>query len=118
MHDLNIDVRNLSEVTDIDKKAKTLTVKNIKTDEIYCESYDKLILSMGAEPIKPQINGLNSEKVFTLRNIPDTIKIKEYIDEEFPENVIVVGGGYIGVELAENLMSAGLEVTIVELADH
>lgn len=114
----NIDVRNLSEAIDIDRNARTVTVKNILTGELYSESYDKLILSTGAEPIKPPIIGIDSDKVFTLRNIPDTLRIKEYIDENHPKTVIVVGGGYIGIEMAENLVEAGLEVTLVELADH
>jgi NADPH-dependent 2,4-dienoyl-CoA reductase/sulfur reductase-like enzyme/rhodanese-related sulfurtransferase len=95
-----------------------VTVKNISTGEVYSESYDKLILSTGAEPVKPPISGIDSDKVFTLRNIPDTLRIKDYIDEKHPKTAIVVGGGYIGIEMAENLVEAGLEVTLVELADH
>jgi NADPH-dependent 2,4-dienoyl-CoA reductase/sulfur reductase-like enzyme/peroxiredoxin family protein/TusA-related sulfurtransferase/rhodanese-related sulfurtransferase len=113
----NVDVRNFCDVTAIDYKNKNVTVKNVITGESHTENYDKLILSMGAEPIKPNIEGINSEKVFTLRNIPDTYKIKEYIDHANPKSVAVVGGGYIGVEMAENLHSAGLNVTIIEMAD-
>ncbi|MFZ2538522.1 MAG: FAD-dependent oxidoreductase [Oscillospiraceae bacterium] len=112
----NVDVRVFSEVISIDKDTKTVTVKNAKTGETYSESYDKLILSMGAEPIKPNIEGIHSDKVFTLRNIPDTYKITDYIKEHKPKSAVVVGGGYIGVEMAENLHSAGLEVTIVEMS--
>jgi NADPH-dependent 2,4-dienoyl-CoA reductase/sulfur reductase-like enzyme/rhodanese-related sulfurtransferase len=114
----NIDVRNFSEAIDIDRAAKTVTVRNALTGELYSESYDKLILSTGAEPVKPPINGIDSDKIFTLRNIPDTLRIKEYIDMKHPKAAIVVGGGYIGVEMAENLSEAGLEVTLVELTDH
>jgi len=114
----NVDVRNFTEVISINKEEKTIIAKNLKTGEEYTESYDKLILSMGAEPIKPDIKGIDSSRVFTLRNIPDTIRIKGYIDEESPESAVVVGGGYIGVEMAENLKLAGLDVTIVELSDH
>ncbi|MEG0692413.1 MAG: FAD-dependent oxidoreductase, partial [Oscillospiraceae bacterium] len=113
----NVNVRVFSEVISIDKENKTVTVKNTKTNETYIESYDNLILSMGAEPIKPNIEGINSDKVFTLRNIPDTYKIKDYITQNKPHSAVVVGGGYIGVEMAENLHSAGLDVTIVELSN-
>lgn len=112
-----VDVRINSEVTEIDPKAKTVTVENKATNEIYKESYDKLILSMGAEPVKPSIPGLGSDKVFTIRTIPDTYKIKEYIDKYRPASAAVVGGGFIGVEMAENLKSAGLEVALIELSN-
>lgn len=114
----NIDVRTLNEVTSIDRINKTVTVLNKNDNTQYTESYDKLILSMGAEPIKPDINGVNSNKVFTLRNIPDTFAIKDYINQHNPESALVVGGGYIGIEMAENLMSCGIDVTIAELAEH
>ena len=113
----NVDVRVNSEVTAIDRAAKTVTVNSKERGE-YTESYDKLILSPGAAPIVPNMEGADLDRVFTLRNIPDTIKIKEYVEEEFPGSAVVVGGGYIGVEMAENLKKAGVEVTIVELADH
>ena len=113
----NVDVRVNSEVTSIDPKAKTVTVRSKDRGE-YTESYDKLILSPGAAPIRRPMEGADNARVFTLRNIPDTIKIREYVEEEFPESAVVVGGGYIGVEMAENLKNAGVAVTIVELADH
>ncbi len=114
----NVDVRVNSEVISIDKQNKTVSVKNQKSGETYTESYDKLILSPGAEPVKPNIEGTDNDKVFTLRNIPDTYRIKEYIDENKPKSAVVVGGGYIGIEMAENLFEAGLDVTIVEFANH
>ena len=114
----NIEVRVNNEVITIDKDKKVVVVKDRIKDEVYEESYDKLILSPGAEPIRPSINGINSDTVFTLRNIPDTYKIKDYVDNNKPSSAVVVGGGYIGVEMAENLKKAGLEVSIVELADH
>lgn len=117
----NIDVRTLSTVLSIDRAQKTVTVHDAWKDKTYLESYDKLILSMGAEPIRPPIKGIDSEKVFTLRNIPDTLKIKQYVEKagrSAPLSVVVAGGGYIGVEMAENLKEAGLDVSIVELADH
>lgn len=114
----NIDVRVSSEALKIDSKAKTIAVKNLKTGESYTESYDNLILSPGAEPIRPSIEGADNDIVFTLRNIPDTLRIKQYIENAKPKSAVVVGGGYIGVEMAENLKEAGLKVSIVELADH
>ena len=114
----NIDVRTLSNATGIDPERKTVTVEDLRTGKTYEESYDKLILSPGAEPIRPSIEGANSPNVFTLRNIPDTIRIKEYMETAYPHSAVVVGGGYIGVEMAENLAMAGLKVSVVELADH
>lgn len=114
----NIDVRIKNEAVRISPEEKTVTVKNLKSGEIYTESYDNLILSPGAEPIKPNIEGIDSNIVFTLRNIPDTLKIKEYIEKSNPKSAVVIGGGYIGVEMAENLKEAGLDVSVVELADH
>jgi CoA-disulfide reductase len=114
----NVDVRNFSDVIEIDTTDKKVRVKNTKTGDTYIESYDKLILSPGAEPVKPNIEGIANEKVFTLRNIPDTYRIKDYITQNKPKSAIVVGGGYIGIEMAENLHQAGLEVTVVEFADH
>lgn len=114
----HIDVRVNSEAVKIDPDAQTVTVKNLKSGESYEENYDNLILSPGAEPIKPNIDGINNDFVFTLRNIPDTFKIKKYIKSATPKSAVVVGGGYIGVEMAENLKEAGLEVSVVELADH
>ena len=114
----NIDVRVNNEAVKISPEEKTVTVKNLKSGEIYTESYDNLILSPGAEPIKPNIDGIDSNTVFTLRNIPDTLKIKEYIEKSKPKSAVVIGGGYIGVEMAENLKESGLDVSVVELADH
>jgi CoA-disulfide reductase len=113
-----VDVRVLSEVISIDVTKKTVGVKNLKTNEIYEESYDKMILSPGAEPAKPNMKGADNPKVFTLRNIPDTYKIKDYVDQKHVNSAVIVGGGYIGIEMAENLHEAGLDVTIVEFADH
>ena len=114
----NIDVRVNNEVITIDKDRKVVAVKDRIKDEVYEESYDKLILSPGAEPIRPSLNGIDADTVFTVRNIPVTYKIKDYVDNNKPSSAVVVGGGYIGVEMAENLKKAGLEVSIVELADH
>lgn len=114
----NIDVRIFNEAVKINPEENTITIKNLQNGESYTEKYDNLILSPGAEPIIPNIKGIESANVFTLRNIPDTLKIKHYIDTEKPESAVVIGGGYIGVEMAENLAKSGLDVSIVELADH
>ena len=114
----NIDVRTLNNVVSIDPTNKTIAVENLCTGKTYEESYDRLILSPGAEPIRPKIDGIDSPIVFTLRNIPDTMQIKGYIETAKPRTAVIVGGGYIGVEMAENLAMAGVQVSIVELADH
>lgn len=113
----NIDVRNNSEVVSIDTNKKTVTVKS-KLKGTYEESYDYLVLSPGARAIKPNIEGINSNKIFTLRNIPDTDNIKAYVDKKGTNSAVVIGGGYVGVEMAENLRERGLEVTLVEAAPH
>ncbi|MEG2018780.1 MAG: FAD-dependent oxidoreductase, partial [Clostridium sp.] len=113
----NIDVRINSEVTKVDTKNKTVTV-NSKTKGVYEESYDYLILSPGAKALRPNIPGINSEKIFTLRNIPDTDAIKEYVDNKEINSAVVIGGGYVGVEMAENLKERGLKVTLVESSPH
>lgn len=114
----NIDVRILNEAISIDKENKIVTIRNLQNDVIYEETYDKLVLSPGAKPIIPNIEGIDNENVFTIRNIPDTYKIKKYIENNKPNGVVIVGGGYIGVEMAENLFKLGINVTIVELGDH
>lgn len=114
----NVDVRVENEVIAIDPAAHSVTVLNRGNNKTYTESYDKLILSMGAEPIVPPIAGADLEGIFTLRNIPDTLKIKTYIQSTKPKTAVVVGGGAIGVEMAENLVDVGTAVTIVEMADH
>lgn len=113
-----IDVRVLSEAVGIDPVAKTVFVKRITTGEVYEETYDSLILSPGAEPIRPRIEGVDSDRVFTLRNIPDMLRIKAYIETAKPRSAVVVGGGYIGMEMVENLVKAGLSVSVAERADH
>ncbi|MGR3179702.1 MAG: DsrE/DsrF/DrsH-like family protein [Candidatus Anammoxibacter sp.] len=113
----NIEVRIESEVLSIDREGKQIEVKNLRTSEVYKESYDKLVLSPGAEPIRPPIPGINEENIFTLRNVDDTDHIKEFIDKHKPEKAIVVGGGFIGLEMAENLHRKGIVVAIVEMLD-
>ena len=113
----NIDVRVKSEVVSINPASKTVEVKKVDTGETYSESYDYLIISTGAYPIFPDIKGADSEMVFTLRSIADTFRIKDFIDRIKPRRAAVIGGGYIGVEVAENLHKSGLEVTIIEKAN-
>ena len=111
----NLDVRVFTEVMSIYTDEKKVSVKNLKTGEIYMESYDKLLLSPGAEPIKPPFEGIDSEKIYTLRNIPDMDKIVEKTKNA--QNFVVVGGGFIGLEVAENLIEAGKNVKLVELGN-
>ena len=113
----NIDVRVRTEVIEIDRNNKKVRVKNLETGQTYSETYDKLLLSPGAEPINPPIEGTDLPNVFTLRNIPDTYRIKEYAEIKRPRSAIVVGGGFIGIEMAENLLELGIEVTLVEFAN-
>ena len=113
----NIDVRIFSEVVGISVKEKTVEIKNTATGETYRESYDKLILSPGAEPIKPPLEGIELENIFHLRNVPDSDRIKKIVDERNPRRAVVVGGGFIGLEMAENLTERGVKTTIVEMLD-
>ena len=113
-----VDIRTQNEVIAIDPVAKVVDVKDLKTGEVYNESFDKLILAPGAAPLRPKFDGAELDRVFTLRNIPDTYRIKDFIDQKKPRRALVVGGGYIGIEMAENLHRAGLEVTVVEFLDH
>ncbi|MFZ5988688.1 MAG: CoA-disulfide reductase [Bacillota bacterium] len=114
----NIDVRVNSEVTKIVPDKRTIEVFNKAENKTYTETYDKLILSPGADPVKPPLPGIDSQRVFTLRNIPDTYRIKDYVDMMKPKRAVVVGAGFIGLEVAENLHARGVRVTVVELADH
>lgn len=114
----NIDVRIRSEAEKIDPKSKTVQNRNLETGETYEETYDKLILSPGAEPIRPPLGAEGSKRIFTLRTIPDAMRIQSFLREENPRSAVIAGGGYIGLEMAENLKKAGLDVTIVEKADH
>jgi CoA-disulfide reductase len=113
----NIDVRVNSEVTQLDINKKTIKV-NSQSRGVYEESYDYIVLSPGAKAIKPNLEGINSNKILTLRNIADTDKIKKAVDKEAVKSAVVIGGGYVGVEMAENLIERGLKVTLVEAAPH
>ncbi len=113
----NIDVRIFSEAIAIDRKNKQVQIKNLKTGEIYKQGYDKIILSPGAEPVKPPVEGIELDNIFNLRNIPDTDRIKRFVDKKKPESAVIAGGGFIGLEMAENLMHRGVKTTIVEMLD-
>ncbi|MFP4662244.1 MAG: CoA-disulfide reductase [Halanaerobiales bacterium] len=113
----NISVQVKKEVVSIDRNNKEVTVKDLENDKTYKESYDYLVLSPGAEPFKPPIKGVNNDNVFTLRTIPDTDLIKGYVDNKNPAKALVIGGGYIGLEMAHNLAERGIEVSLAEMLD-
>ena len=102
------------EFTDIDSNRKIVSVKNLKTGEKFEESYDKLLLSPGAKPIRPNLPGMDSNKLFTLRTVEDTFRIKGFVVQHKPKVAVIVGGGFIGLEVAENLRELGMDVTIVQ----
>ncbi len=105
------------EVTAIHPDSKTVIVKDLKSGTVFTVSYDKLLLSPGAKPIKPDFEGVDSDKIFTLRTVEDTLKIRKYVDERHPKSAVVVGGGFIGIEVTENLRELGIGVTLVEAAE-
>lgn len=114
----HVDVRVRSEVISVEPENKWVTVQNLDSGEIYHERYDKLVLSPGAHPVNPFASALESGRVFTLRNIPDTEAIRGYVDRNHPKTCAVIGAGFIGLEMAENLARRGLHVSVVEAAAH
>ena len=110
----NVAMKVNHEVTAIDPAKKTVTVKNLLTGEVFEESYDKLVLSPGAKPTRPRLSGVDLDRVFTLRTVEDTFRIKKFIEENSPKSAVLAGGGFISLELAENLMELGMDVTIVQ----
>lgn len=112
----NIDVRTMSEVIAIDPSSRQVTVRTADGSQ-YVESYDKLLLSPGASPVVPPLPGIDSEGIFTLRNVADTDRIKSYMTDHDVKRAVIVGGGFIGLEMAENLMHAGAQVAVVEMAN-
>ena len=108
-----VDVRTENEAIFIDRKRKTVTVR-LSSEDTYEESYDKLLISTGATPVKPPLPGIDSERIFTLRNVKDTDRIKEYANQHAPRRAVVIGAGFIGLEMAENLVEMGVSVTIVQ----
>ncbi len=113
----NIDVRTLTEVMSINPSSKTIIAKNQLTGKEYEESYDKLVLSPGAEPIRPPFPGIANEGIFTLRNVADTDYIKSYVQQKHVKKAVIIGAGFIGLEMAENLHDLGLEVSIIEMGN-
>lgn len=111
----NVDILIGHEVLRIDKEKKILEVKNLETDEVFTDTYDKLIIATGASSVIPPIKGRDKEHVFSLRNIGDMYKIKKFIDDKNPRKAVIVGTGFIGLELAENFKPIGIEVTLVEM---
>jgi NADPH-dependent 2,4-dienoyl-CoA reductase/sulfur reductase-like enzyme/rhodanese-related sulfurtransferase len=112
-----LDIRQFSEVLEINRMKKEVTVKDLKRDRTYTEKYDKIILSPGAEPIRPPLEGINLENIYSLRSIPDSDKIKAFVETKKPGSAVIVGGGFIGLEMAENLTDLGVKVTIIEMLD-
>jgi len=115
---LNIEVRIKNEALKIDREKKELLIRDINNNSEYRETYDYLVLSPGAESLRPPIPGIDNPGIFSMRTIPDTDRIYNYIAENKPKNTVVVGAGYIGLEMAENFKLRGLNVTVVELAPH
>ena len=109
-----IDARVRHEATAIDPAAKTVTVKNLETGAVTTEGYDKLLLAPGAHPARPNLPGLDSDRLFTLRTVEDTLAIRAFVEREKPRTAVLAGGGFIGLELAENLAEMGVQVTIVQ----
>lgn len=111
-----IDVRTENEVIFIDRKRKTVTVRQ-SSEDTYEEKYDKLLISTGASPVRPPLPGIDLNGIFTLRNVADTDRIKEYINSHAPRKAVVIGAGFIGLEMAENLHAQGAKVSIVEMGN-
>lgn len=109
-----INVKVKHEVIDIDAKRKTVTVRNLDTGEEFEEGYDKLILSPGAKPIRPDLPGIDSKNLFSLRTVEDTFRIRRFAEEHKPKTAVMVGGGFIGLEVAENLCELGVKVTVIQ----
>ena len=113
----NIDVRVKNEVMSIDRENKTITDRKTETGETYTESYDTLVISTGSSPLRPPIPGIESPRIQTLWTVPDTDRIKQFIKLSGAQSAAVIGGGFIGLEMAENLRELGLKVSIIEMLD-
>ena len=113
-----VDVRVSHEVESINVREKTVRVKNLVTGDVFDEAYDKLVLSPGAKPVHPKLPGVESDRIFTLRTVEDTLRIRDFVQELNPKSAVIVGGGYIGIEMAENLRELGMDVTLVQRPRH
>lgn len=113
----NIEARVHTEVERIDPAKKVITARDLASGKVYEEAYDKLILSPGAEPVRPPLPGIESDGIFTLRNVSDTDRVKAYIEDHDVKRAVIVGAGFIGLEMAENLHEYGVKVSVVEMAD-
>ncbi|MCQ4873424.1 DsrE/DsrF/DrsH-like family protein [Butyricimonas paravirosa] len=113
----NIEARVRSEVERVDTGKKVITVRDLASGRVYEEAYDKLVLSPGAAPVRPPLEGIDTEGIFTLRNVNDTDRVKEYIEDHDVKRALIVGAGFIGLEMAENLHEYGIKVSVVEMAD-
>ena len=112
-----VDVRTKSEAVSIDREGKSVRVKDLQTGKEYSEPYDKLVIATGSSPLRPPIPGIESDRIMTLWTVPDTDQIRGMIRQQKAKSAVVVGGGFIGLETAENLRHAGLKVTLVEAVD-
>ncbi len=112
-----VDVRVQNEVTKINREAKTVTVKRLETGEEYEEAYDELVIATGSSPLRPRIPGIDSPRIRTLWTVPDTDEIRQLVQREEVKRAAVIGGGFIGLEMAENLRRAGLELSVIEALD-
>ena len=112
-----IDIRTEQEVIAIDRAERRVNIRRVLTGETYTESYDRLVLSPGAEPLRPRIEGIDHPRILTLRNVPDTDAIKHLVEYTEVQHAVVVGGGFIGLEMAENLLHLNIETHVVEMAD-
>ncbi|MCD7909488.1 MAG: FAD-dependent oxidoreductase, partial [Clostridium sp.] len=113
----HIDVRLKNEALSIDREKKTVRVKRLSDGSEYDEPYDKLILSPGAKALRPSLPGIDNRRIFTLRTVEDTFAIREQIEQTKPETAVVIGGGFIGLEMAENLVHAGVKTTLLQRGD-
>ena len=109
-----IDVRVRQEVTAINPAEKTVTIRALDSENVYTETYDKLLLAPGAKPTVPALSSVDSERVFTLRTMEDTLRIRRFVEEKKPKTAVLAGGGFIGLEMAENLTEIGISVAIVQ----
>ena len=110
----DIDVKIKHEVMAIYPESKTIKVRNLKNNEVFTDSYDKLLLSPGARPVVPELKGIDDERVFSLRTVEDTYRIRNFIEQNNPKSAVIAGGGFIGLEMAENLVDMGIKVELIQ----